>query len=121
MKIKGKQVEGGYTQMKPVNVTDETFAEEVLNSDKPILVDFWAKWCRPCLMMAPVLEEFAEEYAANMKVAKLDVDENPVIASKYRIMSIPTMGIFSNGKMVDKVIGFMPKELLVEKLSKYLK
>ncbi|MGI1691701.1 thioredoxin [Thermoanaerobacter uzonensis] len=107
--------------MKPVNVIDETFAEEVYNSDKPVLVDFWAKWCRPCLMMAPVLEEFAEEYADKMKVAKLDVDENPVIASKYRIMSIPTMGVFVEGKMVDKVIGFMPKEHLVEKLLKYLK
>ncbi|AEM78555.1 thioredoxin [Thermoanaerobacter wiegelii] len=107
--------------MKPVNVTDETFAEEVYSSDKPVLVDFWAKWCRPCLMMAPVLEEFAEEYADKMKVVKLDVDENPVIASKYRIMSIPTMGVFVEGKMVDKVIGFMPKERLVEKLLKYLK
>jgi len=107
--------------MKPVNVIDETFSEEVYNSDKPVLVDFWAKWCRPCLMMAPVLEEFAEEYADKMKVAKLDVDENPVIASKYRIMSIPTMGVFVEGKMVDKVIGFMPKEHLVEKLLKYLK
>jgi len=107
--------------MKPVNVTDETFVEEVYNSDKPVLVDFWAKWCRPCLMMAPVLEEFAEEYADKMKVAKLDVDENPVIASKYRIMSIPTMGVFVEGKMVDKVIGFMQKEHLVEKLLKYLK
>ncbi|AIS52270.1 thioredoxin TrxA [Thermoanaerobacter kivui] len=107
--------------MKTVNVTDETFTEEVYNSDKPVLVDFWAKWCRPCLMMAPVLEEFAEEYADKIKVAKLDVDENPVIASKYRIMSIPTMGVFVEGKMVDKVIGFMPKEHLVEKLLKYLK
>ncbi|MGB9679328.1 MAG: thioredoxin [Thermoanaerobacteraceae bacterium] len=106
--------------MKPVNVTDTTFADEVYNSDKPVLVDFWAKWCAPCRMMAPVLEDFAEEYADKMKVAKLDVDENPMIASTYRIMSIPTMGVFVGGKMVDKVIGFMPKEHLVAKLSKYL-
>lgn len=106
--------------MKPVNVTDTTFSNEVYNSDKPVLVDFWAKWCAPCRMMAPVLEEFAEEYSDKMKVAKLDVDENPMIASTYRIMSIPTMGVFVNGQLVDKVVGFMPKEQLVARLSKYL-
>lgn len=105
--------------MKPVNVTDTTFSNEVYNSDKPVLVDFWAKWCAPCRMMAPVLEEFAEEYSDKMKVAKLDVDENPMIASTYRIMSIPTMGVFVNGKLVDKVVGFMPKEQLVARLSKH--
>lgn len=106
--------------MKPVNVTDTTFTDEVYNSDKPVLVDFWAKWCAPCRMMAPVLEDFAEEYSEKIKVVKLDVDENPMIASTYRIMSIPTMGIFIKGQLVDKVVGFMPKEQLVARLSKYL-
>lgn len=106
--------------MKPINATDTTFDNEVYDSDKTVLVDFWAKWCGPCRMMAPVLEEFADDYSDKIKVVKLDVDENPMIASQYRIMSIPTLGVFQNGKLVDKLIGFMPKEQLEYRLSKYL-
>ncbi|WP_035172127.1 thioredoxin [Caldanaerobius polysaccharolyticus] len=98
---------------------DGNFAQEVLSADKPVLVDFWAEWCMPCRMMSPVVDQIAEEHP-EIKVVKLNVDENPLIASTYRIMSIPTLGIFKDGKMVDKVIGVTPKQQLVSRIMQYV-
>lgn len=97
--------------------TDNDFKTEVLESDKPVLVDFYADWCGPCRMMAPVIDELAGEYEGVVKIGKLNVDENPETTRKYRVMTIPTMMIFKNGEAVDKVIGVVPKSLLKEKLD----
>lgn len=102
--------------VKPLELTESNF-NEIINSDKPVLVDFWAAWCGPCLMVAPVIEELAGEYDGKAVVGKLNVDENPVVAGKYGIMSIPTMAIFKNGQVVDQVIGAVPKQVLEEKLK----
>ena len=101
-------------------VTDESFAEAVLGSDKPVLVDFWATWCGPCRMVAPVLEEIASEHADKITVAKLDIDANPSTPRDYRIMSVPTMILFSEGKPVKQIIGAKPKAALLDDLAEYL-
>ena len=101
-------------------VTDQTFGEDVLASDKPVLVDFWAEWCSPCKMVAPVLEEIAEQHADKIVVAKLNIDENPLIAQEYGILSIPTMSVFSGGKIVKTIVGAKPKSALLRDLSDYL-
>ncbi|GJQ33979.1 MAG: thioredoxin [Ignavibacteriaceae bacterium] len=106
--------------MKPLNVTDSTFEQEVIKSAEPVLVDFWAAWCGPCKMIAPILEEMAPEYAGKLKIAKLDVDSNPVIATKYGIRSIPTLLVFKNGVVVDQIVGAMPKKMLTEKVNPHL-
>jgi len=93
-------------------VTDATFDQEVLKSSKPVLVDFWAAWCGPCRMVAPVVEQIANEYSDRLEVAKLDVDENPDIAMRYGIMSIPTLMIFKDGKIAQRMVGYMPKEVM---------
>lgn len=98
--------------MKPISITDATFKEAVLENDKLTLVDFWAEWCGPCRMIAPILEEIASEYAADLKVAKLNVDENPETPQTFGIRSIPTLLFFRNGKTVNRIIGYMPKEEL---------
>ncbi|TZE83612.1 thioredoxin [Calorimonas adulescens] len=103
----------------PITVSDKDFEEMVLKSDKVVLVDFWAAWCGPCRMMAPVLDEISEEND-DFIVAKLNVDENPATASAYRIMSIPTMGIFKNGQMVDKIVGVTPKQTVLNKVKAYI-
>jgi thioredoxin 1 len=90
-------------------LTDKNFHEEVLKADLPVLVDFWAPWCQPCLMAGPVIEELAEEYQGKMKVGKVNVDENPGISQKYGIMSIPTVIIFKKGKEIKRLIGFPGK------------
>ena len=93
---------------KTVEVTDGTFQNEVLESEVPVLVDYWAPWCGPCLMAAPVLEKIADEYEGQLKVCKVNVDENREVASKYGIMSIPTMFVFKQGELVDQITGVTP-------------
>ncbi|GBF81507.1 thioredoxin [Aphanothece sacrum] len=103
-----------------LQVTDDKFKEEVLDSELPVLVDFWAPWCGPCRMVAPVVEEIAEQYIGKVKVVKLNTDENPNTASQYGIRSIPTLMIFKGGQRVDMVVGAVPKTTLASTLEKYL-
>ena len=101
-------------------VTDETFDAEVLGSDQPVLVDFWAEWCGPCKMIAPVLDEIAAEHADKITIAKVNIDENPEIARRYQIMSIPTMSVFSSGEVVKNIVGAKPKAALLRDLEAYI-
>jgi thioredoxin 1 len=101
-------------------VTDTSFQEEVLNSEIPVLVDFWAPWCGPCRMVAPVVDEIAEQFEGQIKVVKLNTDENPNVASQYGIRSIPTLMIFKGGQRVDMVVGAVPKTTLANTIEKYL-
>lgn len=101
-------------------VTDSTFEQEVLNSELPVLIDFWAPWCGPCKMVAPVVEEVATQYDGQVKVVKLDTDQNPQVAKKYSIRSIPTLMIFKGGQQVDTIVGAVPKTTLSTALEKYL-
>ena len=102
-------------------IKDTTFDEEVLESDKLVLVDFWAHWCGPCRMIAPVIDEVANEYGENIKVVKVNTDENPSTAALYGIRSIPTLLIFDNGNVVDTIIGAIPKTTIVNRIQKCLK
>ena len=104
---------------KPIPVTDTTF-EETIQKYPLVVIDCWAPWCGPCHMVSPVLEEIARDYAGRIIIGKLNVDENQETAMKYRIMSIPAMLIFKNGKFIDQVIGAMPREMLEPKITKYL-
>jgi thioredoxin 1 len=106
--------------MKPVEVRDSNFENEVVKSQNPVLVDFWAEWCGPCKMVAPVVEEVAKEYDGKLKVAKLDVDSNPQTAMKYGIRSIPTLLIFKDGQVIDQIIGAVPKRHLIDKIEKHV-
>ncbi len=101
----------------PLVLSDDSFENEVIKSDVPVMVDFWATWCAPCRMIAPVVEEMAREYDGKAKVCKIDVDANPMVASKYGIMSIPSILFFKGGKLVDKVVGAVPKNQLVSRLN----
>jgi thioredoxin 1 len=103
--------------MKPVTITDDNFDIEVAKSDKPVLIDFWATWCGPCRMIAPIVEELAVEYEGRAKIGKVDVDENQQTAIKYGVRSIPTLLIFKNGKLQDTIIGAVPKSQIVTKLN----
>lgn len=103
-----------------IHVNEGTFDTEILNSDQPALVDFWAPWCGPCRAIAPVLDEIADEYKGKVKVAKVNVDENRKLAGNHGVMSIPTMILFKNGKAMDKIIGLVPKERLKELMDKAL-
>jgi thioredoxin 1 len=106
--------------MKPVEITDSNFETEVLKSNIPVLVDFWAVWCGPCKMIAPVVEELAAEYENKLKVCKVDVDNHQQIAMQFGIRSIPTLLVFKEGKVVEQIVGAAPKKNLVDKLSKHL-
>ena len=103
-----------------VDVTDATFRDDVLQSDKTVLVDFWAEWCGPCKMVAPVLDEIAGENKDKLTVAKLDIDRNPAAARDYQVMSIPTMIVFQGGKPVKQIVGAKPKAALLRDLADYL-
>ncbi|HYQ66855.1 thioredoxin [Actinophytocola sp.] len=103
-----------------VEVTDASFNEAVLHSDKPVLVDFWATWCGPCRMVAPVLEEIAAEHKDKITVAKLDVDANPATARDYQVLSIPTLMVFKGGEKVKEIVGARPKAALVNDLADFL-
>jgi thioredoxin 1 len=106
--------------MKPVELTEANFSQEVLKSDTPVLIDFWAEWCGPCKMIAPVVEELAKEYAGKLKVGKLDVDSHQAVATQYGIRSIPTLLVFKGGKVVDQIVGAVPKKVLADKVSKHV-
>jgi thioredoxin 1 len=101
-------------------VTEASFAADVLQADGPVLVDFWAEWCGPCRQVSPVLEEIAGEYADKITVAKVNIDENPEIARRYQIMSIPTMSVFAGGEVVKSIVGAKPKAALLRDLEGYL-
>ncbi len=102
------------------NFTTSNFQEEVLNSDKPVLVDFWAEWCGPCRMIGPLIEELATEYDGKAVIGKLNVDENPDVAGTYGIRSIPTLLVFKGGEIVDRIVGVVPKNNIAQKIDNQL-
>ncbi|MBO5007753.1 MAG: thioredoxin [Clostridia bacterium] len=103
--------------MAEIKITKDNFEAEVLNSHIPVIVDFWATWCGPCMMLAPVLEEIAEQYDGEIKVAKVNVDEEPELAMQFKVVSIPMVALFENGTVVKTTVGFMPKEALLTELG----
>jgi len=105
--------------LKPVEITDSNF-EEIINSEKPVLVDFWAEWCGPCKMIGPVVEELANEFDGKAIIGKVDVDTNPEVSAKFGIRSIPTLLVFKGGEIVDKQVGAVPKAVLSEKIEAQL-
>jgi len=105
---------------KPVAITDDSFETDVIKADKPVLLDFWATWCGPCLMIAPILEEIASEYDDQLTVAKLDVDINPKTPTDFGVMGIPTLILFKDGEAVERITGYLPKQNLLAKLTPHL-
>jgi len=105
---------------KPFAVTDTSFQDDVLNSDTPVLVDFWADWCGPCRMIAPSVAQIAEEYDGVVKVAKLDVDENPAVPGRYGIVGIPTVMLFKGGQVVERIVGALPKNRILAQILPHL-
>ena len=106
--------------MKPIEITDENFETEVMKSGTPVLVDFWAVWCGPCRMVAPIVEEIAKDYDGKLKVGKMDVDANPQASMKFGIRSIPTLMVFKNGKVVEQIVGAVPKKNLLDKIVPHM-
>lgn len=106
--------------MKPITITDDNFENEVIKSDVPVLIDFWAVWCGPCKAIAPVVEELAKEYDGKLKVGKLDVDNNNQTAIKYGVRSIPTLLLFKDGKLNSTIVGAVPKAQIMQKLNALL-
>lgn len=106
--------------MAEIVLTKENFEAEVLQTDKPVLVDFWATWCGPCRMLAPVVDEVSAQYSEDLVVGKVDVDKCPELAKQFRVMSIPTLILFKDGKVVDQKLGFMPKDALEDMIKKAL-
>ena len=101
---------------KPFAITDDTFQTEVLNAEQPVLVDFWADWCGPCRMIAPSVEQIAADYEGRIIVGKVDVDENPAIPGRYGIVGIPTLMLFKNGEVVERITGALPKDAILAKI-----
>ncbi|MBK6505505.1 MAG: thioredoxin [Ignavibacteria bacterium] len=106
--------------MATIEITDANFENEVVNSEIPVLIDFWAVWCGPCKLIAPTVEEIANDYQGKVKVGKLDVDNNQMVATKFGIRSIPTLLIFKGGKIVDQIVGAVPKSAIIQKLDAHL-
>jgi len=106
--------------MKPVEITDDNFEAEVVKSDKPVLIDFWAVWCGPCKLIAPIVEELANEYDGKVKIGKLDVDTNQQTSIKFGVRSIPTLLLFKDGQLKETIIGAVPKKNIVDKLNSVL-
>ncbi|RLE06819.1 thioredoxin [Candidatus Aerophobetes bacterium] len=106
--------------MAEITLNESNWEEEVIKSDIPVMVDFWAEWCMPCRMVSPIVEKISNEYEERIKVGKLNVDENPSIATRYRIMAIPAVLFFKDGDLVDQVVGVVPKRVLEEKVKKVL-
>lgn len=106
--------------MATVQITDDNFKEEVLQSDKPVLIDFWAEWCGPCRMIAPIVEELSNEFDGKLKVGKLDVDQNQQTAIRYGVRSIPTVLLLKDGEVKDTIIGAVPKSIFTEKINAVL-
>lgn len=104
----------------PVAISDNSFESEVAKSETPVLVDFWAEWCGPCRMIAPVLEGLADEYSGSLKIAKLDVDQNPKTMMKFEVQSIPTLILFKDGEPVERLVGYMPKDRLLSRIRPHL-
>ena len=105
---------------KPITVTDATFDEEVLASDTPVLVDFWATWCPPCRMIAPILDEIAVEYAGKLTIAKLDYDANQAVPARFGVLGLPTLLLFKNGEVVQQIVGAKPKRALLKDVTPHL-
>ncbi|MDQ3690776.1 MAG: thioredoxin [Chloroflexota bacterium] len=104
----------------PISVDESTFESEVLHADKPVLVDFWAPWCGPCRLVSPVVESFGDKHAGMMAVAKVNTDENQQLAMRYSIFSIPTLIVFQNGREAARLVGYMPQEVMEERLSQFI-